>query len=217
MLRSILVAATALAAVPLQAAVQLDSSYAYFATVRDFEDFEPGLGTSARSFDFSDIGGCEGSDEQGGGRCGGYESSGWTLTLASNSFDYAAGLSQNHAIVNTRPNTDIYVFALFRADREMRLRSREFRSISQSCAGACSNNLWSNIAQYQLGNGSWRAEVQLGTAAATSEGIQNIGHRFTLPIIEVPEPGAWAMLIIGFGAIGGAQRRRRTLLPLGQQ
>jgi MYXO-CTERM domain-containing protein len=29
--------------------------------------------------------------------------------------------------------------------------------------------------------------------------------------MSVPEPGAWAMMLLGVGAIGGLQRRRRTL------
>ena len=29
----------------------------------------------------------------------------------------------------------------------------------------------------------------------------------------VPEPGTWAMMLIGFGAVGGAMRRRRKMLP----
>lgn len=31
-----------------------------------------------------------------------------------------------------------------------------------------------------------------------------------LRIALVPEPGSWAMMIVGFGAVGGAMRRRRT-------
>ncbi len=34
-------------------------------------------------------------------------------------------------------------------------------------------------------------------------------------LAAVPEPGTWAILLLGFGLIGGAIRRRRTHLPLG--
>ena len=30
----------------------------------------------------------------------------------------------------------------------------------------------------------------------------------------IPEPGTWAMLIVGLGAVGGALRRRRRGLPV---
>jgi hypothetical protein len=30
----------------------------------------------------------------------------------------------------------------------------------------------------------------------------------------VPEPGAWAMMIMGFGGVGALMRRRREALPL---
>ena len=32
----------------------------------------------------------------------------------------------------------------------------------------------------------------------------------TVTINAVPEPGTWAMMLIGFGAVGFALRRRRT-------
>ena len=35
----------------------------------------------------------------------------------------------------------------------------------------------------------------------------------TVTINAVPEPGTWAMMLLGFGAAGYAMRRRRTTLP----
>ena len=35
----------------------------------------------------------------------------------------------------------------------------------------------------------------------------------TVTINAVPEPGTWAMMLLGFGAAGYAMRRRRTALP----
>jgi len=45
------------------------------------------------------------------------------------------------------------------------------------------------------------------------EGTTPIGYTATLA--QVPEPASWAMVIVGFGAVGASMRRRR--LPSGQQ
>jgi hypothetical protein len=37
------------------------------------------------------------------------------------------------------------------------------------------------------------------------------------PIVAVPEPGAWALMIMGFGAAGAMLRRRRAVLPVQPQ
>jgi hypothetical protein len=34
------------------------------------------------------------------------------------------------------------------------------------------------------------------------------------PAAAVPEPGVWALLVLGYGALGGAMRRRRRATPL---
>ena len=64
------------------------------------------------------------------------------------------------------------------------------------------------LAQYAVSNndGSWS---QLGSRASLGVRITNdVG-----PLVPgaVPEPGTWAMMLIGFGAIGGALRARRRV------
>jgi hypothetical protein len=211
MLRLPLAAVVLLAATPSQALVRLDVATAFFnAPEHGSEDFAPGLGTIGRSLSIDDIGGCEGSDETGE-RCGAYENSSFTLTLTESGFAYTTGLRQDHAIASTDLATDIYVVAAFRADREMYLRPHELRSLNLPFCLSCSHSFWSNIWQEQDSDGSWLAFIEVGTSAATYEGIQQVGHQLTVNLAEVPEPQAWAMLIAGFGLVGAAQRRRRAL------
>ena len=47
-----------------------------------------------------------------------------------------------------------------------------------------------------------------GTLNPTGNGFARIGGQLTLT--AVPEPGTWAMFILGFGAMGAAMRRRNA-------
>ncbi len=49
--------------------------------------------------------------------------------------------------------------------------------------------------------------VDLQTGRATLVGTTSSGL-FGIAVQAVPEPGTWAMMILGFGAVGGAMRRR---------
>lgn len=51
------------------------------------------------------------------------------------------------------------------------------------------------------------------TGADHGIGVDNLGITATLAPLApgVPEPSAWALLILGFGVVGGALRRRRAL------
>ncbi len=42
------------------------------------------------------------------------------------------------------------------------------------------------------------------------------GHDYATPLSGVPEPGAWALMLLGFGALGAALRRRPDVHSLGQ-
>ena len=65
-----------------------------------------------------------------------------------------------------------------------------------------------------------RSQVALGGACPTGQSlIPNLVYSFKLSRAEylsltgaVPEPATWAMMIAGFGLVGGAMRRRRTAL-----
>lgn len=65
------------------------------------------------------------------------------------------------------------------------------------------------LSQYAVQtSGGW---TQLGSQAGLGVRIDGIARPGVIPPIPgaVPEPGTWAMMLIGFGAIGGAMRARR--------
>lgn len=70
--------------------------------------------------------------------------------------------------------------------------------------------------------GAWSGVSQYTTyqdanymAALIAKTAPNTAVNFTLKIGSAPEPSTWALMILGFGAIGAAMRRKvRTLYPL---
>jgi len=59
------------------------------------------------------------------------------------------------------------------------------------------------------GNGSLIKGLQLDTTSAAFE-VDNLA--ISANVVGVPEAATWAMMVLGFGAIGAASRRRRTSL-----
>ncbi len=56
--------------------------------------------------------------------------------------------------------------------------------------------------------------VDLNSGVATRIGALGVGGITGISIAAVPEPGTWAMMLLGFGAIGLAMRRRRVAVPV---
>lgn len=66
------------------------------------------------------------------------------------------------------------------------------------------------LAQAYLGSlGGWSAQPGYSYAMLTAVNPGNNQRQLLFNAAPVPEPGTWALLIAGFGAIGGAMRRRR--------
>lgn len=79
-------------------------------------------------------------------------------------------------------------------------------NISQN-AVSIANSYLSNIT-----SGVWSADPNLALAVLNSGNNQTQlvwGANATKVLGAVPEPATWAMMLVGFGAIGGALRRRR--------
>jgi hypothetical protein len=61
--------------------------------------------------------------------------------------------------------------------------------------------------------------VTVGAATSVDFFIPDPGDRtdnsggVSLSITPVPEPGAWALMLLGFGGMGAMLRRRRSLHP----
>ena len=58
--------------------------------------------------------------------------------------------------------------------------------------------------------------IDLNSGAATRLGTVGAGSLIGISVRQtaaVPEPGTWALMLIGFGAIGYSMRRRRSALP----
>ena len=77
-------------------------------------------------------------------------------------------------------------------------------------AGGCGSVDWSNTPTiFNFGSGG-SFSLLLGDATFATPGSARVNGTFTYVSPSVPEPGTWAMMLIGFGAVGFALRRRRT-------
>ncbi len=78
-------------------------------------------------------------------------------------------------------------------------------STTRNSAAAVGTN-----SSYAGGRGYLSGNWGLGFAPAPANRFTNIEFQTLVNVAGVPEPAAWAMMIVGFGAIGGAMRRRRA-------
>jgi hypothetical protein len=77
--------------------------------------------------------------------------------------------------------------------------------------GGCGAIQWSGPQTFNFGNGG-SFSVALNDVTFGTPGSAQVGGTFTLisnSVAPVPEPATWAMMLVGFGAVGYAMRRRR--------
>lgn len=78
-------------------------------------------------------------------------------------------------------------------------------------AGGCGSATFGAPTQFSFSQGG-RFSVALSNVTFTTPGSADVTGRFTLLAAPVPEPSTWALMLLGFGAIGAAMRspkRRR--------
>jgi hypothetical protein len=73
------------------------------------------------------------------------------------------------------------------------------------------DQLWINIEIFDLGTNFASLGSNSSTAVWNNQGMDGI--TFTRIEAPVPEPATWAMMLLGFGAVGFAFRRRREGSP----
>jgi hypothetical protein len=77
-------------------------------------------------------------------------------------------------------------------------------------AGGCGAVDWSNTPTvFNFGTGG-SFSLALQDATFGTPGSARVSGTFTYLTAAVPEPDTWAMMLLGFGAVGFAMRRRRT-------
>jgi opacity protein-like surface antigen len=81
--------------------------------------------------------------------------------------------------------------------------------------GGCGTAHFDGTQTFTFGDGG-SFSVALNDVTFGTPGSQQVSGTFTLLTPSVPEPATWAMMLMGFGAMGVALRRSRKLAPLAQ-
>lgn len=81
-------------------------------------------------------------------------------------------------------------------------------------AGGCGQAIFNAPSVFNFGQGG-QFSVALSNTTFATPGTANVTGRFTLISNAVPEPSTWALMLLGFGAVGAAmrspKRRRMTV------
>jgi hypothetical protein len=91
---------------------------------------------------------------------------------------------------------------------------------NNNCAGSPGNqgiNLGtSGSGTITMGFSSLPQSVTLSDYLVRYQAVNGSGSAVGTPVGSVPEPGTWALMLLGFGAIGVSMRSKRRMVPLAQ-
>ena len=135
-----------------------------------------------------------------------------------NNFDGTTGTYGNDGVSPTGPFTNTFTFVLdvarsassFISSSQTRTSNIDFTSVVLT-----GNNGYSASYDVQstgpfefrtFGETILQAGTYTLTVTGTASGVASYAGDFT--VASVPEPATWALMILGFGAVGGALRRR---------
>lgn len=171
-----------------------------------------GVGAQSDSFSFSDYSACDHNEEfcltqPYGGR---YANGSYAISITGNSLNYRFDLWQGTDIGGPLGN-DFLLEAFFISDTPVRLftAGRSGFRLENGCGG-CGRVFDIASASSDLRpDGRWDVGFFAFMQGNANNGGQRLVQEGRLKIAAVPEPSSWAMLIAGFGLIGGMQRRRR--------
>ncbi len=179
-------------------------------------DYDPTDGITAGSFDFVGIatheighalGFISGVDVlDGNGAAPGFNSNLFTFVSSLDLFRFsAASAATAGGVIDWTASTTAKNFSI---DRGVTFGNgfslgRTFGDGQQ--ASHWKDNLGIGIMDPTAGRGE-----QLAISAADIQAFDVIGWTKRSAVAAVPEPGTWAMMMVGFGLVGGALRRRRT-------
>lgn len=83
-----------------------------------------------------------------------------------------------------------------------------FASLPCILGGGCGRVTWAGPTVFNFGQGG-SFSVRLTDATFATPGEATISAEYTLLANAIPEPETWALLILGFGVVGGALRMQR--------
>lgn len=89
---------------------------------------------------------------------------------------------------------------------------------NNNCAGGTNGITMGNSGsgQISLGFSSLPDSVTLSNYLVRYQQVNGSGSAVGTPVGAVPEPSTWAMMLLGFGAIGASMRRKRKPITLPQ-